>query len=434
MKKTNLTLLQLLEHVESCAKSIKSSHNLMSRNTAIIMFIEETAFVEVCMSLLYQQWYKQLPLYEDKGVDYNHWINKLEMMTTSYTDLEKYAFSYLKYKYGVTNLRNKDIVKLYTEEIYTKNGVNPLILPVIETLQATQIPLQVCSNALKPIKEILKKINNLLDNPSLDQYEELGHRILTDYLAEQGGIKNHELKRNTPPGEFISKMDSEIKRLHEYYLAKGISPSWLNKMSKATLSFDPCVVGQIVFSMRTRWKTDESKQFIEDYSYIVLMNNHKRKLLGDLNKYKMPQEHPDYALTFDQDKLLKLLSEKILRDLFFDKLREVCGSINEFKCKDYEFVFIMYTLLVKEGILKHSTSKNGFFNAFSPNKFSGELDTWRSYGRKISHTYNDYSQKKLSPIVSKSNKKSKYSEPNILYESFGRLKQKLPRMTDVEDI
>ena len=78
-----------------------------------------------------------------------------------------------------------------------------------------------------------------------------------------------------------------------------------------------------------------------------------------------------------------------------------------------------------------NTAKNGFFNAFSPNKLNGKLDTWRTYGRKISHTYNEYSQKKLAH---NNNKKSQYSDPETLYETFGKLKLKLPSLIDVEEI
>lgn len=434
MKFKTSPLIQLLEHIESCAERVNSAHNVMSSNAAIIMFLEEAAFVEKSVASICSEWNKQLPLYEDKQVDYNHWINKLGTLISSEQNLEKYAFSYLAYKYGAPNLRSKNIVNLYTEEVYTKNGVKPSTLPAIETLQTTQISPSACSKALKPIIEILQKIKRLLDNPSQEQYKELGQRMLTDYLAEKGPDKNYELQRNTPPSEYISKMDTEIKRLREYYKTKGLNESWLKTLSKSTLEFDPATVGQIVFSMRTSWDEKDTMQFIVDYSYILLMNNHRIKLVGKLNTYAMPHEHPGYALTFDADKLKEFISENVRQDLFFNKLREVCESINEFQCKDYEFVYILYIILSKEKVLKENTSKNGFFNAFFPNKLNGKLETWRTYGRKISHTYNEYSQKKLSPIAHNNNKDSKYSEVEVLYDSFGKLKQKLPLLTDVEEI
>lgn len=433
MKLKSLPILQLLEHIDSCAERVKSAHNIMSSNGAIIMFLEEATFVEEYMYSIYVQCCKHLPLYEDKGVDYNHWINKLEKLDLSKHNFEKYGFKYVAYKYGAKNLKDKNIVNLYTENVYTKNGVNSSIVPAIETLQTTQISLSVCSKALKPIIEILQMIKRLLENPSQEQYEELGHRILTYHLTEKGANKNYDLKRNTPPSEFISKMDSEIKRLHEYYKVKGLNESWLKILSKSTLEFQPATIGQILFSMRTSWDEQDTIQFIEDYSYILLMNNHRRKLNGDLKTYAMSHEHPGYALTFDEEKLKEFLSKNIRQDLFFNKLHEVCESINEFQCKDYEFVYILYIILSRERVLKENTSKNGFFNAFSPNKLSGKLETWRTYGRKISHTYREYLQKKLLPIAHNNKKESKYSEAEVLYDSFGKLKQKLPRLTDIEE-
>ena len=208
MKLKSLPILQLLEHIDSCAERVKSAHNIMSSNGAIIMFLEEATFVEEYMYSIYVQCCKHLPLYEDKGVDYNHWINKLEKLDLSKHNFEKYGFKYVAYKYGAKNLKDKNIVNLYTENVYTKNGVNSSIVPAIETLQTTQISLSVCSKALKPIIEILQMIKRLLENPSQEQYEELGHRILTYHLTEKGANKNYDLKRNTPPSEFISKMDS----------------------------------------------------------------------------------------------------------------------------------------------------------------------------------------------------------------------------------
>lgn len=434
MKFKTSPLLQLLEHIESCAERVNSAHNIMSSNAAIIMFLEEAAFVEKSVASIYSEWNKQLPLYEDKQVDYNHWINKLGTIISSEQHLEKYAFSYLAYKYCAKNLKDINIVNLYTEEVYTKNGVKPSTLPAIETLQTTQISPSVCSKALKPVIDILRKIKRLMDNPSQEQYKELGHRMLTYYLAEKGPDKNYELQRNTPPSEYISKMDKEIKRLREYYKTKGLNESWLKTLSKSTLEFEPTTVGQIVFSMRTSWDENDTMQFIEDYSYIILMNNHKRKLVGDLKTYTMPHEHPGYALTFDEEKLKAFLPENIRKELFFVKLREVCGCINEFKCKDYEFVYIIYIILSNEKVLKENTGKNGFFNAFSPNKLNGKLETWRTYGRKISHTYKEYSQKKLLQKAHNNNKDSKYSEVEVLYDSFGKLKQKLPLLIEVEEI
>lgn len=418
MKLKTTPLLQLLEHIESCAERVNSAHNVMSRNGAIIMFLEEAAFVEECMSSLYDQWQKQLPLYADKGIEYNCWIKKLVTLIPSNTKLIKCEFSYFTCEDETT-----------TSSEEPKHEINSSILSALKTLQTTQISPSVCSKALKPVIDILRKIKRLMDNPSQEQYKELGHRMLTYYLAEKGPDKNYELQRNTPPSEYISKMDTEIKRLREYYKTKGLNESWLKTISKSTLEFEPATVGQIVFSMRTSWDEKDTMQFIVDYSYILLMNNHKRKLVGDLKTYAMPHEHPGYALTFDEEKLKAFLPENIRKELFFIKLREVCGCINEFKCKDYEFVYIIYIILSKEKVLKENIGKNGFFNAFSPNKVNGKLDTWRTYGRKISHTYNEYSQKKLTTIA----KESIYSEVEVLYDSFGKLKQKLPRLIDVEE-
>ena len=69
MKLKSLPILQLLEHIDSCAERVKSAHNIMSSNGAIIMFLEEATFVEEYMYSIYVQCCKHLPLYEDKGVD-----------------------------------------------------------------------------------------------------------------------------------------------------------------------------------------------------------------------------------------------------------------------------------------------------------------------------------------------------------------------------
>ena len=89
MKLKITSLLQLLEHIESCAERVNSAHNVMSSNGAIIMFLEEAAFAQECMTSIYSKWNKQLPLHEDKLVDYNYWINKLETIVLSEQNLEK---------------------------------------------------------------------------------------------------------------------------------------------------------------------------------------------------------------------------------------------------------------------------------------------------------------------------------------------------------
>ena len=237
MEDSRLKLLPLLEHLNQCAKRVMATHSTLGRNCAILWFIEECAFTEERLLFLYSEWKKKLPFYEDKDVDYDEWIEKFRsIFPPSNADLkvENFSFTYLARKLGATNLRGKDIQKLYIEQIYVSNGFDSSSLQTIEHLNNTALSYSICSDALIAIIDILKKIKNLLMYPTHDQYMELGRDLMIEHISKTKGVKIAELETNTPSDEYFSVMDSEIKRIHTFYKDKGLSALWLKKMDKGT--------------------------------------------------------------------------------------------------------------------------------------------------------------------------------------------------------
>lgn len=437
MEDTRLKLLPLLEHIIQSAKRVAATHSPMSRNSAIMWFIEECAFIEERLLFLYSEWKIKLPLYEDKDVDYDEWIKKLEnIFSSSNVDMKtkNFPFTYLARKLGATKLRGKNIQKLYSEQVYVRNGFDSDFLQTIEHLHSTVLSYSLCANALASIVEVLKEIKHLFIFPTHEQYLELGRELITKHLYKTGGKRNSELETNTPSDEYFSVMDSEIKRIHEFYKVKGLSGLWLKKMDQRTIQLNPAVVGQILFSMRSKWNELEAKQFVEDYCYIVLMNCRKRKIKFDLDKLDILQERSSFQLSFRERDLDKLLSQNIDADCLYGKLKEVCSKIKDFKCHDYEFVYVIYVILENRRILVSQASKNAFFKAFSPSEIKIKKESWNTNGRKMEYSYKDFVNKNIPVSAPKNPKNPKYSNESILYDTFGKLLQLLPLLVDVEKI
>ena len=437
MEDSRLKLLPLLEHLNQCAKRVMATHSTLGRNCAILWFIEECAFTEERLLFLYSEWKKKMPFYEDKDVDYDEWIEKFRsIFPPSNADLkvENFSFTYLARKLGATNLRGKDIQKLYIEQIYVSNGFDSSSLQTIEHLNNTALSYSICSDALIAIIDILKKIKNLLMYPTHDQYMELGRDLMIEHISKTKGVKIAELETNTPSDEYFSVMDSEIKRIHTFYKDKGLSALWLKKMDKGTLQLDPAIVGQILFSMRSKWNESEAKQFVEDYCYIILMNCRKRKIKFDLDKYDILQERSSFQLNFREQDLNGLLSANLDNDRLYGKMKEVCNKIKDFECHDYELVYVIYVILKNRKILVSQASKNAFFKAFSPSEIKIKKESWNSYGRKMEYSYKDFTNKNICVAQSKNSKNPKYSDESILYDTFGKLLQLLPHLVDVEKI